>query len=885
MTTSTSILSYLGPQEIEANRPAVLVGSFDQNRVTTMNGMASNGTALNVAINPSTGIWTISLGKGFEQLGTSTVQVKATDKTGKVIGEQTINIKVNPAANSSTPLFTLITLRDTQFQIGTVSANNLDRQQKTDIPAGQTYLVSDYEVEDEYLTVELNNPISSVGKSGFFSEKHVLLAKGAKILRFDRADLPTPPPGMQLLWVIKKTKLKLSPADSATLGQNQKVELNPGETFNVLGYACVENHFRVTFDRPIPNLGNSGFLYSPHVQILQQGRGIPFDKNAVTMTVIKTTAFKKRPVDAVNLQPPEKITLSAGTIYGVSGFSIEQGHIKVSLTENIPPFGNTGFIVPDFVQFSRAGKSFNPAPNLTYQGPTEVLVNQPISLTGAFDRKEVVKVDVIAEDKFPLTVTLNQNASTWQVNLPQGFKVPGARWLRLRATDSKGNVTGSQIIYITVSSDPLTVGKSLSLKILYDTFLKVAPVDSSRLNKEQKVVVKAGQTLVVSKYGFIDGHLKVVLDAAIAPIGTFGYFYEPDVELAKGAKLLKFDLSDVPNTNLSTQLLVTQTTQIKGKPQDSSKLPANQVAEITLGSTYNITGYACILGHFRVTLAESIPGFGNVGFIYWQHVQIKKAGKEITFDPSALTMTVLQPTMFKKRPVEAATLSGTQRTTLPLGRIYGVESYGLEGTHLKVSLTEELPNFGNTGYVLPNFVQFKRGDKIFNPVPNNVELNVPYFSQRDNPRFEWSTCNVTSIAMVMYYYGVRSKWGGQLEDELLQWCFDYGGQGSQTDHNVLSALIKAYGFKTSFSTTRKWNEVRSELLNRRPIVLAGDFTASGHIITLIGYNSEGYIAQDPWGDALTGYSDTEGRKLMYPYGYINQVAGPDGNVWAHFISR
>ena len=885
MTTSTSILTYLGPQEIEANRATVLVGSFDKNQVAAMNGMASNGTDLNVAINPSKGIWTISLDKGFEQAGTSTVQVKATDKTGKVIGEQTINIKVNPASNSSVPLFTLITLRDTQFKAGTVPLSNLNQQQKVEIPAGKIYFVSDYELDDGHLKVELNNPISPLGKSGFFYEKHVLITKGAKILRFDRADLPTPPPGMQLLWVNKKTKLKINPADSATLASNQKVEFSQGETFNILGYACVENHFRVSFDRAIPKLGNSGFLYSLHVQILQDGKGISFDKNAVTMTVAKTTAFKKRPVDVASLQPPEKITLPAGMIYGVNGFAIEQGHIKVSLTENLPQFGNTGFILPDFVEFSRGGKSFNPAPNLTYQGPREVLVNQAISLTGTFDPKEVVKVDVIAEDKFALNVALNQNTGTWQVNLAKGFSVPGARWLRLRAIDSKGNVTGSQIIYITVSSDPLTVGKSLSLKLLYDTFLKVAPVDSSRLNSQQKVLVKAGQTLAVSKYGFIDGHLKVVLNGAIEPIGTFGYFYEPDVQLAKGTKILRFDLADVPNTNASTQLLVTETTQIKGKPQDSSKLPANQVAEITLGSTYNITGYACILGHFRVTLAESIPGFGNVGFIYWQHVQIKKAGKEVTFDPSALTMTVLQPTMFKKRPVDAATLSGTQRTTLPLGRIYGVESYGVEGNHLKISLTEELPNFGNTGYVLPNFVQFKRGDKIFDPVPNNVELNVPYFSQRDNPRFDWSTCNVTAIAMVLYYYGLRSKRGGQLEDELLQWCFDYDGQGSQTDHNVLSALIKAYGFKTSFSTTRKWSEVRSELLNRRPIVLAGDFTASGHIITLIGYNAQGYIAQDPWGDALTGYSDTEGRKLMYPYGYINQVAGPDGNVWAHFISR
>ncbi|MEG4109259.1 C39 family peptidase [Microcoleus sp. S13_C5] len=884
MTNSNIILSYLGPRELEVNRAAVLVGTFDKNLVAAISA-AEGSNALNVGINLSRGIWNISLEKGFDSAGTRTLQVKATDKTGKVIGQQTINIKVNPASQSPAQFFTLITLTDTKFKAGTLPASNLNELQKADIPAGKIYQVRDYELEDGHLNVQLNNPIPPVGTSGFFYEKHVLITKGAKILIFDRAELPTPPPGMQLLWVIKKTWLKFTPADSATLGSTQKLQFNLGETFNLLGYACVENHFRVAFARAVPNLGTSGFVYWQHVQILRDGRGIEYDRNAVTMTIIKTTVFKKRPVNAASLPPQEKITLPAGMIYGIAGFSIEQSHIKVSLTENLPQFGNTGFIYPDFVQFSRGGKSFNPAVNLSYQGPAEVLVNQPIVLRGTFDRQQAAKIEVIAEDTLPLSVTLNQEASTWQVNLSKGFSVAGARWLRLRATDSKGNVTGSQIIYITVSSDPLTVGQGLTLKILSDTLFKVAPLDSSRLNNQQKVFVKAGQTLAVSKYGFIDGHLKVVVDSAISPIGTFGYFSEPDVQLAKGTQILKFNLADVPNSNVSAQLLVTQTTQIKAKPEDSSKLPADQMADLLLGTTYAITGYACILGHFRVTLAESIPGFGNIGFIYWQDVKIKKDGKEVTFDPGALTMTILQATVFKKRPVDAASLSSTEKTTLPLGRVYGVNSYGAEGDHLKVSLTEELPNFGNTGYVFPSFVQFKRGDKIFDPVPNNVELNVPYFSQRDNPRFDWSTCNVTAIAMVFYYYGVRSEGGGQLEDELLQWCFDYAGQGSQTDHNVLSALIQAYGFKTSFSTTRKWAEVRSELLNRRPVVLAGDFTAAGHIITLIGYNSQGYIVQDPWGDALTGYSDTEGRKLMYPYSYVNQVAGPDGNVWAHFISR
>ncbi len=127
--------------------------------------------------------------------------------------------------------------------------------------------------------------------------------------------------------------------------------------------------------------------------------------------------------------------------------------------------------------------------------------------------------------------------------------------------------------------------------------------------------------------------------------------------------------------------------------------------------------------------------------------------------------------------------------------------------------------------------------------------------------------------------------GGQLEDELLQWCFNYGGVGSQTDHSVLSAMVRAYGFKHSFSTTSNWSDVKNELINRRPVVIAGYFTATGHIITIIGYNRQGFIVQDPWGDALTGYSHLEGRRLMYPYSYMDRVCGPDGNVWIHSIQK
>lgn len=519
----------------------------------------------------------------------------------------------------------------------------------------------------------------------------------------------------------------------------------------------------------------------------------------------------------------------------------------------------------------------------TYDGPKEVLVNKPVTLKGTYDTKQIAKITIAAEDKFSLPLTMSNG--TWQVSMPRGFSAPGARWLRLKGFNQAGKQVENRVFYITVSSDPLNVGQALSIKVLRDTFFKVSPTDSSKLNDQQKVLIKAGQTYTVNRYGFIDGHLKLELGQSIAPIGNFGYFFESHVQLTKGTQIFRFSLEDIPDTTLAAQLLITESTFLKTSPVDSSTLAANQKKTLLHGQNFQITGYACTSGHWRVTFKDPIEGFGNRGFIYWQHAQIERNGKQVTYDSSALTVTALRDTILKKRPVDSSQLQAGERAEFNANQFYGVSSYQIEGGHIKVSLNEEVPGFGNTGYLFPSFVQLKRGNRSFNPLPPTVEMSVPYFSQRDNPRFYWSTCNVTSIGMILYYYGTRSRDGGDFIDELLQWCLNKGGEGAQTNHNVLTEMIQAYGYDSSFSTRRTWQEIKEELINGRPVVLCGLFTHNGHIVTLIGYTPDGFIVNDPWGDALSGYSNTEGRKLLYPYGYCDRMCGPDGEIWAHFISR
>nr|MCU0551119.1 hypothetical protein [Leptolyngbya sp. Prado105] len=320
----------------------------------------------------------------------------------------------------------------------------------------------------------------------------------------------------------------------------------------------------------------------------------------------------------------------------------------------------------------------------TYAGPKEVLVNKPVVLKGSYDARRIRRITVMAEDKFNLGVTLNNG--TWQVAMPRGFSTPGARWLRLRGFDASNKLVENRVFHITVSRDPLTVGQALTVKLLRDTFFKVSTDDSAQLNNQQKILVKAGQTYTVNRYGFIDGHLKLDLASSIAPIGNFGYFYEDHVQLTKGPQILRFSLDDVPDIPLAAQLLITKTAFMKTSPADSSALAANQRTQVLEGQVFQIVGYAFTRGHFRVTLKDAIPGFGNRGFIFWQYAQLKRNGREIPYDSSSLTVTALRDTIIKKRPVDSSQLRPDERATFNANQFYSVSSYMIQGGHIKVSL-------------------------------------------------------------------------------------------------------------------------------------------------------------------------------------------------------
>lgn len=167
-------------------------------------------------------------------------------------------------------------------------------------------------------------------------------------------------------------------------------------------------------------------------------------------------------------------------------------------------------------------------------------------------------------------------------------------------------------------------------------------------------------------------------------------------------------------------------------------------------------------------------------------------------------------------------------------------------------------------------------------------LNVPYFSQLDNKYVPGGTCNVTSVAMCLAFFGIVGDGSErQLEDQLTQKCW-----AEQWDRHSPYDLAKLFAWKKiphRFTERATFAEVKKHLDNGKPCIFHGWFTRSGHIVAVRGYDDSAYggkgafVLNDPAGEWHNwGYSGS-GEGVRYSYELINRLCCPDGNLWCHFV--
>ncbi|QIN97113.1 endolysin [Synechococcus phage S-H34] len=166
-----------------------------------------------------------------------------------------------------------------------------------------------------------------------------------------------------------------------------------------------------------------------------------------------------------------------------------------------------------------------------------------------------------------------------------------------------------------------------------------------------------------------------------------------------------------------------------------------------------------------------------------------------------------------------------------------------------------------------------------------VLLDVPYYSQRDNYRDGSRTCFSSSCAMAL----VEAKPGSiSGDDDYVRTVFSIG---DTTEAWVQVKALAKYGVEAVFVQSGS-NEDIKKLIDKGYAVPCGILhkgpahrpSGGGHWICVIGYDDQGFIVHDPWGeiDHTSGnYVSTEGAFLHYSYNLFDSrwtVAG-DSDGW------
>ena len=171
------------------------------------------------------------------------------------------------------------------------------------------------------------------------------------------------------------------------------------------------------------------------------------------------------------------------------------------------------------------------------------------------------------------------------------------------------------------------------------------------------------------------------------------------------------------------------------------------------------------------------------------------------------------------------------------------------------------------------------------------DLPVPYLSQLDNTYNPYGSCNVTCVAMCLYYLGMPRRNGTQLEDELYLKLEQMG----RSRHNPydLKYLIETYpGYRDVFRENGGFADIRSAIDAGHPVIVHGYFTSSGHIVVIRGYDDAGFLVNDPYGEWFASGYDTSrsGERLHYSLDLIARTCSPESraqpsNIWMHTVMR
>lgn len=174
-------------------------------------------------------------------------------------------------------------------------------------------------------------------------------------------------------------------------------------------------------------------------------------------------------------------------------------------------------------------------------------------------------------------------------------------------------------------------------------------------------------------------------------------------------------------------------------------------------------------------------------------------------------------------------------------------------------------------------------------------IDRPYFIQINNKFNPRGSCFPTSMACMLYPFIKNNNTHGLALDDYIWWKCNRGiGKQYALSRNDANWLKSKGFFKHERLNTIwdvefyvanqiqndvncEWREngdvelIKSRIDNNSPVLIHIKNWSGGHIVTILGYNDEGFIMNDSWGNALKGYSDhwgDGGDKVIYPYEWL-----------------
>ena len=168
-----------------------------------------------------------------------------------------------------------------------------------------------------------------------------------------------------------------------------------------------------------------------------------------------------------------------------------------------------------------------------------------------------------------------------------------------------------------------------------------------------------------------------------------------------------------------------------------------------------------------------------------------------------------------------------------------------------------------------------------------MKIAVPYYSQRSNAENPSGSCNATAIAMVLEHYGITL--GDRTADEVYR-ALEVNGDPGLPEN--MADFIRAQGLRDKFSRESSWEDLKAHIGQGDPAIVHGYFTGAGHIVTIVGFNAEGWVCHDPWGEYCDGgyllndgQNSTRGKFITYSYALMCRLCGESGDLWLHLISK